>query len=92
MKIIETHNLQKNVIYTVYAAMKEEKVNGELTEESFDVHVEELEKSIHILLDVHNNSKVKFWLATLLTNLNINVWRKAFGIRKMRKEIKIIEA
>ena len=87
MKIIETYNLQKNLMDTIYTGLKKVKVNGELTDEELDAHLEELEKSTNILLDMRNNSKVKFWLATLLTNLNINVWRKAFGIRKIRKEL-----
>ena len=89
MKIIETYNLQKNLMDTMYKGLKKLKVNGEITDEELDAHLEVLEKSTNILLDMRKNSKVKFWLATLLTNLNINVWRKAFGIRKLRKELKL---
>ena len=88
MKIIETYNLQKNLIDTIYKDGKL-KVNGEITDEELDAHLEELEKSTDILLDMRKNSKVKFWLATLLTNLDINVWRKVFRIRKIRKELNV---
>ena len=86
MKIIETYNLQKNLMDAIYKDGKL-KVNGEITDEELDAHLEELEKSTNILLDMRKNSKVKFWLATLITNLDINVWRTAFGIRKLRKEL-----
>ena len=89
MNIIEIYKLQKNVVDTIYKIrFKCTEVNEDLTDEEIELYLEELEeleKFGNTLIDMRNNSKVKFWLATVITNLNINVWRKAFSIRKMNK-------
>ena len=89
MNIIETYNLQKNLMDTMYKGLKKAKAKGYFTDEEVVKHALEIGRISNILLDVRNNSKVKFWLATLLTNLNINVWRTVFRIRKLRKELNL---
>ena len=89
MKIIETYNLQKNLMDTMYKGLKRVKDTGDFTDEEAVANLLEIGRISNILVDMRNNSKVKFWLATLLTNLDINVWRKVFRIRKIRKELNL---
>lgn len=89
MKIIETYKLQKTLMDTYYEGLKDFIVNEQLATVETIAYMEEIGKISNTLLDMRSNSKVNFWLATILTNLDINVWYKALSIRKMRKEIKL---
>ena len=89
MKIIETYKLQKKLMDTYYEGLKDFIVNEQITNVGTITYLEEIGKMSNTLLDMRSNSKVKFWLATTLTNLDIKVWHKALSIRKMRKEINI---
>ncbi len=89
MEIIETYKLQKKLMDTYYEGLKDFIVNEQITNVGTITYLEEIGKMSNTLLDMRSNSKVKFWLATILTNLDIKVWHKALSIRKMRKEINI---
>ncbi|ABV91231.1 hypothetical protein LaP1706_gp24 [Lactococcus phage 1706] len=89
MKIIETYKLQKKLMDTYYEGLKDFIVNEQITNVGTITYLEEIGKISNTLLDMRSNSKVNFWLATILTNLDINVWHKALSIRKMRKEINL---
>ncbi len=89
MKIIETYKLQKKLMDTYYEGLKDFIVNEEIVNVGTITYLEEIGKMSNTLLDMRSNSKAKFWLATILTNLDIKVWHKALSIRKMRKEINI---
>ena len=89
MKIIETYKLQKTLMDTYYEGLKDFIVNEQLVTVETITNLEEIGKINNTLLDMRSNSKVKYWLATTLTNLDIKVWHKALSIRKMRKEINI---
>ncbi len=89
MKIIETYKLQKKLMDTYYEGLKDFIVNEQITNVGTITYLEEIGKMSNTLLDMRSNSKAKFWLATILTNLDIKVWYKAFSIRKLRKELNV---